>query len=258
MRKQKRNYSPGPTLSSSPCVCVCASRVYSLESDLWSFGVLLWELFQLGDAPYGGMHPVETAVAVGSGLRLCKPALCPNSVYGIMLGQLWQFSPEHRGTIAQVHAQLDDIANHSQDHGGSLAPPDLLAHAGTLGLVRALNNVSTSGSSAASVPAALPLGPIAAAQRLPDHAGYMDLELSNDYMTMPLGGQPWSEGPLTPGDLVYVTPTSRVHDAETASQGTYVVHKAPAAGTATPTSVGQPPAAQSATLDEMSFFVVEV
>ena len=51
-------------------------KKYTHASDVWSFGVLAWEVFSLGGAPYEGMEPEPCVKAVVNGLRLSRPPLC--------------------------------------------------------------------------------------------------------------------------------------------------------------------------------------
>jgi serine/threonine protein kinase len=58
---------------------------YSLKSDVWSFGVLMWEIFEYGKVPYTNQSNLEAARAVLKGERLPCPKVCPVSMYKLML-----------------------------------------------------------------------------------------------------------------------------------------------------------------------------
>ena len=60
-------------------------RKYSLKSDVWSFGVLLWEIFSIGNQPYSGMSAESTISAVARGHRMERPEMCPDDMYALML-----------------------------------------------------------------------------------------------------------------------------------------------------------------------------
>ena len=61
-------------------------RLFSTQSDVWAYGIVLWEIFSLGQTPYPGMAVNETFYTrLRDGYRMEKPSLCPNSVYSIML-----------------------------------------------------------------------------------------------------------------------------------------------------------------------------
>lgn len=70
--------------------------VYSVASDVWSFAVVAFELFSLGQHPYADMtRRSEVQHYVLTGGRLPKPERCPDSIYSLML-QCWSTQPEQR------------------------------------------------------------------------------------------------------------------------------------------------------------------
>ena len=84
-------------------------RVYSSKSDVWAFGVLLWEIMTLGLLPYGDINDDrQVAQAVMAGDRLPKPEYCPDGVYAIMQS-CWQKKPKHRPDIPAIHTNLQEV-----------------------------------------------------------------------------------------------------------------------------------------------------
>jgi len=83
-------------------------KIFTHESDIWSYGVVMWEVFSHGALPYEGMTGLETAMAVGVGTRLPQPGECPDEVYQLMLNT-WSFDPEQRIPIAEIQEALDAI-----------------------------------------------------------------------------------------------------------------------------------------------------
>jgi serine/threonine protein kinase len=57
---------------------------YSSGSDVWSFGITMWEIFSYGELPYHSMTNKETTDAVVQGYRLSSPSKCPQSIYQVM------------------------------------------------------------------------------------------------------------------------------------------------------------------------------
>ena len=59
-------------------------RKFSEQSDVWSFGVLLYEIWSLGVLPYNGLTAPKVWAGVLKGLRLKQHTLCPNEIYLVM------------------------------------------------------------------------------------------------------------------------------------------------------------------------------
>uniref|UniRef100_A0A8C0TTE2 Tyrosine-protein kinase n=1 Tax=Canis lupus familiaris TaxID=9615 RepID=A0A8C0TTE2_CANLF len=80
-------------------------RIYSPKSDVWSFGVLLYEVFTHGQCPYEGLSNHEALQQVTRGYRLPRPAACPAEVYTLML-ECWKGSPARRPAFATLQDRL--------------------------------------------------------------------------------------------------------------------------------------------------------
>ncbi|XP_040217892.1 fibroblast growth factor receptor 2 isoform X2 [Rana temporaria] len=83
-------------------------RVYTHQSDVWSFGVLMWEIFTLGGSPYPGIPVEELFKLLKEGHRMDKPANCTNELY-MMMRDCWQANPSNRPTFKQLVEDLDRI-----------------------------------------------------------------------------------------------------------------------------------------------------
>ena len=85
-------------------------------SDVWSFGVLMWEVFHLGSAtPYSIFYSEKNIIQfLQNGSRLSKPDLCPQYIYDIML-QCWQEKHLIRPTFQQLKNQLQIFQNLSNN-----------------------------------------------------------------------------------------------------------------------------------------------
>ncbi|XP_041041975.1 tyrosine-protein kinase receptor Tie-2 isoform X1 [Carcharodon carcharias] len=80
--------------------------VYTTNSDVWSYGVLLWEIVSLGGTPYCGMTCAELYEKLPLGYRMEKPLNCVDEVYELML-QCWREKPYERPTFAQILVSLN-------------------------------------------------------------------------------------------------------------------------------------------------------
>jgi len=80
-------------------------RLYTSASDVWSFGVLLWEIFTLAERPYTDMTAEASVNAVLRGYRLPRPERCNEDAYVLML-QCWQAHASDRPKFAVVHEML--------------------------------------------------------------------------------------------------------------------------------------------------------
>ncbi|XP_053921020.1 fibroblast growth factor receptor 3 isoform X8 [Cuculus canorus] len=83
-------------------------RVYTHQSDVWSFGVLLWEIFTLGGSPYPGIPVEELFKLLKEGHRMDKPANCTHDLYMIMR-ECWHAVPSQRPTFKQLVEDLDRV-----------------------------------------------------------------------------------------------------------------------------------------------------
>uniref|UniRef100_A0A8C7LJZ2 Fibroblast growth factor receptor n=1 Tax=Oncorhynchus mykiss TaxID=8022 RepID=A0A8C7LJZ2_ONCMY len=81
-------------------------RIYTHQSDVWSFGVLLWEIFTLGGSPYPGVPVEELFKLLKEGHRMDRPAACTEELY-IMMRDCWHAVPSRRPTFQQLVEDLD-------------------------------------------------------------------------------------------------------------------------------------------------------
>ncbi|XP_056381532.1 tyrosine-protein kinase SYK isoform X2 [Hyla sarda] len=78
---------------------------FSSKSDVWSFGVLMWEAFSYGQKPYKGMKGGEVSQMIESGKRMEMPPRCPPEVYELMK-LCWTYKVEDRPNFVSVELQL--------------------------------------------------------------------------------------------------------------------------------------------------------
>ncbi|VDD92496.1 unnamed protein product [Enterobius vermicularis] len=81
---------------------------YNTFSDVWAFGVLLWEIATYGMSPYPGVELNNVYGLLEKGFRMDAPEGCPPSVYRLML-QCWNWSPSDRPRFKEIHASLESL-----------------------------------------------------------------------------------------------------------------------------------------------------
>ncbi|MEJ1274682.1 KIT proto-oncogene receptor tyrosine kinase [Cricetulus griseus] len=90
--------------------------VYTFESDVWSYGIFLWELFSLGSSPYPGM-PVDSKFykMIKEGFRMLSPEHAPAEMYEVMK-TCWDADPLKRPTFKQVVQLIEKQISESTKH----------------------------------------------------------------------------------------------------------------------------------------------
>ena len=83
---------------------------FTTASDVWSFGVTLWELITLGQQPYNSIDAFEMVFYLKNGHRLGQPTGCPDDLFTIM-GYCWALSGEERPGFAQLLILLTKFFN---------------------------------------------------------------------------------------------------------------------------------------------------
>ncbi|XP_063823334.1 tyrosine-protein kinase Btk isoform X1 [Ostrinia nubilalis] len=81
---------------------------FSSKSDVWAFGVLMWEVFTCGKVPYGRMKNSEVVEMVQRGQVLEKPKGCLNEIYNVMLA-CWRHAPDERPSFRVLKDELADM-----------------------------------------------------------------------------------------------------------------------------------------------------
>lgn len=81
---------------------------FSSKSDIWAFGVLMWEIYSLGKMPYERFTNSETAEHIAQGLRLYRPHLASERVYTIMYS-CWHEKADERPTFKMLLSNILDV-----------------------------------------------------------------------------------------------------------------------------------------------------
>ncbi|NWW75006.1 ROS1 kinase, partial [Climacteris rufus] len=82
--------------------------VFTNHSDVWAFGVLVWETLTLGQQPYPGFSNTEVLCHVRSGGRLESPNNCPDDLCDLMT-RCWSQEPHNRPTFSYIHDKLQEV-----------------------------------------------------------------------------------------------------------------------------------------------------
>uniref|UniRef100_A0A8D3D8C3 Proto-oncogene tyrosine-protein kinase receptor Ret n=1 Tax=Scophthalmus maximus TaxID=52904 RepID=A0A8D3D8C3_SCOMX len=90
-------------------------HIYTTQSDVWSFGVLLWEIVTLGGNPYPGIAPERLFNLLKTGYRMERPENCSEEMYNLML-RSWKQEAEKRPTFSDISKELEKMMVKSRDY----------------------------------------------------------------------------------------------------------------------------------------------
>ncbi|XP_043228941.1 ephrin type-B receptor 1-B-like [Amphibalanus amphitrite] len=107
-----------------------AFRKFTSTSDVWSFGIVAWEVMSYGERPYWNWSNQDVIKSIEKGYRLPAPMDCPEALHQLML-DCWQKERAHRPPFASIVRTLDSLINCPETlrkvapnrSAGSLWPP---------------------------------------------------------------------------------------------------------------------------------------
>ncbi|XP_034173777.1 tyrosine-protein kinase Fer isoform X2 [Osmia lignaria lignaria] len=82
---------------------------YTSLCDVWSYGVLMWEIFSKGGSPYSGMSNSQAREKIDAGYRMPAPENTPDEIYRLML-RCWEYEPEKRPHFDQIYTVVETLS----------------------------------------------------------------------------------------------------------------------------------------------------
>ncbi|XP_054857032.1 ephrin type-A receptor 2 [Eublepharis macularius] len=83
-------------------------RKFTSASDVWSYGIVMWEVMSYGERPYWELSNHEVMKAINEGFRLPAPMDCPSAIYQLMM-QCWQQERSRRPKFSDIVSLLDKL-----------------------------------------------------------------------------------------------------------------------------------------------------
>ncbi|XP_024886008.1 tyrosine-protein kinase Fer isoform X2 [Temnothorax curvispinosus] len=82
---------------------------YTSLCDVWSYGILIWEIFSKGGNPYSGMSNSQAREKIDAGYRMPAPDGTPEEIYRLML-RCWDYEPEKRPHFEQIYTVVETLS----------------------------------------------------------------------------------------------------------------------------------------------------
>ncbi|KAJ6656857.1 hypothetical protein lerEdw1_003188 [Lerista edwardsae] len=83
-------------------------RKFTSASDVWSYGIVMWEVMSYGERPYWELSNHEVMKAINEGFRLPAPMDCPSAIYQLMM-RCWQQERSQRPKFTDIVSILDKL-----------------------------------------------------------------------------------------------------------------------------------------------------
>uniref|UniRef100_A0A336LXS9 CSON007500 protein n=1 Tax=Culicoides sonorensis TaxID=179676 RepID=A0A336LXS9_CULSO len=101
--------NPGPIPAKWYSPEAIDNKTYTKMSDIWSFGVTMYEIFSYGEAPYQHVKCVEDLINLIKTKPLDKPDKCSVEIYEKLMQPCWKIDPKERPKINQILTTIDEL-----------------------------------------------------------------------------------------------------------------------------------------------------
>ncbi|XP_067944523.1 vascular endothelial growth factor receptor 1-like [Watersipora subatra] len=108
--KEYQRQSEGPLPIKWMALESLTHKVFNVKTDVWAYGVTVWELFSLAATPYPGWDIDDTFIdKLKKGYRMERPDLCPLRIYNVAMARSWSSDPEQRPSFTEVAELLESM-----------------------------------------------------------------------------------------------------------------------------------------------------
>ncbi|XP_020912593.1 fibroblast growth factor receptor 2 [Exaiptasia diaphana] len=83
-------------------------QTFTTKSDVWSYGIVLWEIYSLGGAPYPTFTNTQLVNQLRNGYRMEKPDHCPDDMYEVMMN-CWNDDTQERPSFSALIPRLETL-----------------------------------------------------------------------------------------------------------------------------------------------------
>ncbi|KAK2192989.1 hypothetical protein NP493_19g12019 [Ridgeia piscesae] len=84
-------------------------RTYNAKTDVWSYGVTVWEIFSKGGPPYPELRSRELRTQLARGHRMTRPANCPDVMFEQVIDPCWRDNATSRPTVAALITNIETL-----------------------------------------------------------------------------------------------------------------------------------------------------